>query len=1059
MRANYQITIFLLLVTVFVSALSVYAQQPKRNLIANSQFEEGLKNWRQKTENNASASFLEEMTAPISGKKSAKLKLETLGTTDDVRNARLAYFLPVEKDAKYKVVLKVRSDKPAVLGIEFAENYGEKTPIALPRPLPSGFLGDGRYLKGTIDVSTEMREYVFTTNATAKSDWNYVFAFNFGGSKQVGVTFFIDDIKISRADDGDWTGNLFPWGDFEDVVPTNVTSGPVEDFCVKINSPLQTFDERAIGEYTKSTNLITYDVPSEFPQESAPLFNISVDGKFTGVYNDVNAWGKFVSFGYFDFNPNHEVEVEITCANTFSSYEILPQKNGIQSIRDGNKIRFKTKKTDQAITVIFDNAYQGNVLHLFANSIDLEAPTASSDNLIYYGRGFHDLNGTVSIGSNKHIYIAGGAVVKGTLKMESGSNMSIKGRGMLLKTDPNGVVLSSSYTKNTLIDGILVHNHRNPGWTVAFHVASEMTVTNTKVVSTRYASTDGFDIVNSNNISLKNTFIRACDDAIAIKGLIEGKPADCPPNENMIFESLQIWNDCNNAMCLGAETRAAYYKNIKFKDIDVLYSYDDKGNHEQLDERSAMSIVCLEGTFFSDISYEDIRVNRCERLICLTFKDSFWFGSIQGDQTTEGGINGVTYKNITSANNSGSSIANNILLNGWYQTGTPTKYVENITFNNVVVEGNLVNSDTDKNIITNNSSRRTLVRNLYFNTEVRQAELSESSTLAKNVFATSTSTSFGNWSIDNNNVFSSQKSLSMAKSELIEGATSRDFMLNIPYWVNEKSEIEVSFDIKGGSTQGKIGLKSVNYVNEESAMPSVLVASPEITTAIQNLKYSHSNSDATPDLENSGFYTSSYDGKQHLEVSLSQSDLTPANFNCWIDNIEIREKVELKDITLLGLPTTNSIKVGESLTLSIDEFVTPTNAPTKVYFMVENIDGEAQMSADGVLKGIKEGRFILKVSNSNQIVIKEYALSVGNGASIENEKNNTLYVYPSRLKSGDSFNISQTAEQIHVYDIGGIEILEAAQADQVSTLGWKSGIYLVKLRALEKEVVSKVSVY
>ena len=182
----------------------------------------------------------------------------------------------------------------------------------------------------------------------------------------------------------------------------------------------------------------------------------------------------------------------------------------------------------------------------------------------------------------------------------------------------------------------------------------------------------------------------------------------------MLFEQLQIWNDCNNAMALGAETRARHYKNIHFKEVDVIFSYDDLNHHTELDERSAMTIVCLEGTFFEDITWENIRVNRCERLACLTFKDNFWFGSIPGDQSTEGGINGVTFKNVTVSSNSGSSIANEILLNGWYRENTPTKIVENITFDNVVIEGERVANEKNKHIKTNNTSERTLVRNLHF---------------------------------------------------------------------------------------------------------------------------------------------------------------------------------------------------------------------------------------------------------------------------------------------------------------------------------------------------------
>lgn len=477
---------------------------------------------------------------------------------------------------------------------------------------------------------------------------------------------------------------------------------------------IDNWNEQAKGEYYISNNLITYDIPDEFPLEGKSPFTIKVNGRYTGVYNDINAWNKLVSFGYFDFNPKTEVNVEIECSNNFESYEILPQNNGIKSKRIGNKIYFKVKKADSAISIVFDNDYQGNVLHIFANSIDKNRPSSTNRDYIYFEKGYHDLDGTLTITNNQKIYIEGGAVLDGTIKIEGGTGASIMGRGMLMRKDKKDVVLGSSFTDSLCIDGILIHNHRSPDWTVAMHAVSNFRISNVNVVSTRYASTDGFDIVNSNNIHFNNIFVRACDDAIVVKGLIPGKPETCPPNENMLFENIQIWNDCNNAMCLGAETHASHYKNITFKNIDVLYSYDDRDHHTKLDERSVMTIVCLQGTYFSDIKYENIRINNCQRLICLTFKEDFWFGSIKGDQSTPGGISNILYKNIHCISNNNTPIANEILMNGWNKEGTPTKYIENITFENLKIKGEKIKSQDNPYIKTNNSAKTTLVKNIRF---------------------------------------------------------------------------------------------------------------------------------------------------------------------------------------------------------------------------------------------------------------------------------------------------------------------------------------------------------
>lgn len=475
---------------------------------------------------------------------------------------------------------------------------------------------------------------------------------------------------------------------------------------------LTNFHQNAQGENYSSHKLKTFAVPNGYPQEGEPLFNISADGQYTGVYTDINAWNALVSFGYFDVQTGEEVEVTITTAKPFTTYQILPESAQIRSKQEGQTIRFKLQEVNQQLSFVFDEDYQGSTLHLFVNKLETNIPQESNENLIYYGPGYHQLEEPLIIPTGKDLFIDGGAVVEGHVKLPDNIGSRVYGHGMLMCTSPGDLVLSASYARKISFEGIIVCSHRNPGWTVGLHACSDVTIDQVKVVSTRYASTDGFDIVNSNNIKMRNTFIRSCDDAIAIKGLIEGNPADCPPNEYMWFSNIQLWNDCNNAICLGAETRAKHYQHIYFKDIEVLSSYDDRDHHEALDERSVMSIVCLEGTYFCDILWENVRVNRCERLICITFKDSFWFGTILGDQSTPGGVENISYKNVSVKTTSGSRIANEILLNGWHQAGTPTKYIRNITFDNVLVEGKLVNSLNT--IKTNNTAEQKPVSGIVF---------------------------------------------------------------------------------------------------------------------------------------------------------------------------------------------------------------------------------------------------------------------------------------------------------------------------------------------------------
>lgn len=457
------------------------------------------------------------------------------------------------------------------------------------------------------------------------------------------------------------------------------------------------------GERFESDGLRLYPVPAEFPlaMPEAAL-TVRVDGHALGLYVDRNFWQGLVHFASFDFDPAQPVTVEIELPEMVKTFRLLPEKYGLRPERQGRTVSFTVAEPDSMITLVTDENYRtAPVLHLFANAIDPDAPSGSTPNVRYFGPGYHDLQAETGsdelvVSGSETVYLASGAVVDGKIALAHADGAAVRGHGMLMRNRYEGMLLTTGFSRNITYDGFLLYNSRPQCWTAGTHEADGVEVSNVKVIAPHYASTDGFDLVNSRNLHFVNTFVRASDDAVVIKGLADGLPADCPPNENMLFEQMQLWNDCNNAFNMGAEARAAAYRNITLKDSDILFSYDDPHHHGKLDERSAMSISVVHGTFFENIRFENIRVNRCERLICLTFLESFWFGSLPGEQETPGGMRDITFRQISSPNRSESPIANQILLHGWPGTGdTPVKRIENLRFEDVTIQGKPLTADSE----------------------------------------------------------------------------------------------------------------------------------------------------------------------------------------------------------------------------------------------------------------------------------------------------------------------------------------------------------------------------
>ena len=433
-----------------------------------------------------------------------------------------------------------------------------------------------------------------------------------------------------------------------------------------------------------------YPVPEGTPMEYAP-FEVTANGQEVGVYGDYNSEFYEIGFAYFNFDPGETVEVKVNVDFPFKRVEALPVHAGIVPQVEGDTFTLTLDHPGQDLSFVFDGDYQGYTLHLFTNEIDHEAETYRNRfGVIYYGPGYHDeSHKQIVLGSGMTLYVDAGAVVNAPIVVYNAQNVKILGTGMIMMDKKNAVDptygninLCINKSQNVYIGSIIAHAHRTQNWTTHIYFSKDVTVEGYHVVSPQYASTDAVDISNSQNVTIRDVFLRSCDDCITIKGLGQGPtPDDCPPNENIHVSDSQLWNDCNNAMVIGEESMAAYYNDISFRNIDVLYSYDDRDNHERLEERAVMSIVQLHGTEVTNITWEDIRVNNCQRLVCFRFADSFWFGSIQGNQTYPGYVDGVALRNITCSSANQGKIANQILIYGWSED----KEIQNVTFENFVV--------------------------------------------------------------------------------------------------------------------------------------------------------------------------------------------------------------------------------------------------------------------------------------------------------------------------------------------------------------------------------------
>jgi len=211
-------------------------------------------------------------------------------------------------------------------------------------------------------------------------------------------------------------------------------------------------------------------------------------------------------------------------------------------------------------------------LLLFANSIEQHPPHASEagPDLIYYGPGIHR-PGKITLTNNQALYVAGGAVVKGGILAE-GENIRIFGRGILDSSDwpwregPTPQVVSIRGT-NIEVSGITIRGAAH--WTVVPRNSRNVTVRDVKICGARVQNDDGINPCNSQDVRITDCFIRSDDDCVALKGLdLNGANNHV---ERITVENCILWCDRARIFLLGHESRAAYMRDIRLRNLDIIH--------------------------------------------------------------------------------------------------------------------------------------------------------------------------------------------------------------------------------------------------------------------------------------------------------------------------------------------------------------------------------------------------------------------------------------------------------------------------------------------------------
>ena len=380
------------------------------------------------------------------------------------------------------------------------------------------------------------------------------------------------------------------------------------------------------------------------------------------------------SMVYFNFDGTVEVAVQKNNGR-FGTVAVRPAARGIKtSVRDG--VVYFTLSRAENLSVEFDDDRNHN-LHMFTHAIRHDMPDAPapdgrapdfSQPVVYFGPGIH--SGEFRVRSNTKVYIAGGALMKKPLIIDSVENVQVYSDGLFVGID--GIAVRNS--KHVLIDGAIFFNQ--PHGSMTCLGSQDLEQRSIRTIGAGPWS-DGLGHFACERVKISDSFIRTSDDCVTLynhRWSIWGNTRDITVTDST------LWADVAHAVMIGihgntpsaAHPDADVLERIRFSNIDILDHDEDDPEYE-----GAIGIMAGDDNLVRDVTFDNIRVERIEegKLFNLHIANTAKYNTSPGR-----GIENITLRNI-SFSGKGSPSAS--LIAGYDQD----RKVKNVLIDNVTVAG------------------------------------------------------------------------------------------------------------------------------------------------------------------------------------------------------------------------------------------------------------------------------------------------------------------------------------------------------------------------------------
>ncbi len=415
---------------------------------------------------------------------------------------------------------------------------------------------------------------------------------------------------------------------------------------------------------------------------------------FTVTVNDqpVDVAHAAASYDFVNFDVTGPVTIAITAAQPGfwdKGVDIEPWRLGIRPVRDGQTIRFKIAGPQKlSISRPRDFLNHAAMLFVFAGQPPAPPPPASPSVHIFEPGVYRQ---SLNPQSGETYYLAPGSYFYGSLNLWKVSGVKVLGRGTIVyegvqdpNTDegwmqkPDWHCIGALESHNVEIDG-LTCIVRARTWSVQLKDSTGFTFNDLRVIGGNpgNANQDGIDWIGSSDGLVKNAFLRASDDDIALMGNWDGyTDADMlrPGRnvQNITVEDSQLSTSISNIVRSVWPRKIFNSSNFTLRNSDILHggigacgqtfgilgmwgANGSKGDH-------------------SNYTFENLWLDN-------------WYSLVQIDHQ-EPSVHGVLFKNIWA------------LDQPPLATSTITGAVTDVTFDNVKYDQNRATNEAELQLIT-----------------------------------------------------------------------------------------------------------------------------------------------------------------------------------------------------------------------------------------------------------------------------------------------------------------------------------------------------------------------